>query len=177
MKKQILIWLMFLTTIFIIPGCYTVIWSPDMQFPSKENSDYQYDGYYSDPYYGNYNYYYDHPWWLDIPATYYTPPGTEIQQNKNGSNYNRSTSTSILRSGGRGTESSRPIIQNTIPTRSGNTSTTKGSTTTYGKNNHSDNAGAKTESQNSSSSRSSNTNSSNTLRNNDGGRNNNNGRH
>lgn len=70
MKKILLsIFLSVITTIGL-SGCYTIIWSPDSEFPTQDNSDYT-TIYYSPTYYGPYYGWYDVPWWYD-----YAPPVT-----------------------------------------------------------------------------------------------------
>ncbi|MFA6598454.1 MAG: hypothetical protein WCS69_12070 [Ignavibacteriaceae bacterium] len=47
-------------------GCYTVLWTPDVALPTKDQSEND-DSYYDEPYYGDYNPYYERPWWYSIP--------------------------------------------------------------------------------------------------------------
>lgn len=52
--------------IISVTGCYTVIWDPSQpQLPRAENNN-EDTGFYADPYYGQYAYFYDSPWWYDI---------------------------------------------------------------------------------------------------------------
>lgn len=147
MKKLICVAAIF---IFLnITGCYTVIWSPGMDFPTAEsNSEYNstdttdyYNGsdnyvdtygdvYYSEPYYGHYASYYNIPWWYSI-----TPPKVN---NKNHKNNGKATANSngdvspIRNSGdGRGnSDRNTGDIINTPPvTVSGSNSTSSGTTT------------------------------------------------
>ncbi len=66
--KNIILNLLILTAVgLFLSGCYTVVWSPEDNFPTQ--SDYEqgyYDGYYGSPFYGDYGYYYNYPWWLNI---------------------------------------------------------------------------------------------------------------
>lgn len=80
--RSVLVAILFLS----FTGCYTVIWSPDMEFPDRQNSDEEYSGYYSDSYYGGYYYYYDYPWWMAI-----TPPSYYIGDNDEENIRDRST--------------------------------------------------------------------------------------
>jgi hypothetical protein len=80
MKYYIVVLYLFLTLSFT--GCYTVIWTPEKEFPTESSyyeSGYSYyeDAYYADPYYGGYNYYYEYPWWLSM-----TPPVTSREETK-----------------------------------------------------------------------------------------------
>ena len=47
-------------------GCYTVIWTPDVAFPTKDQSENS-DSYYEEIYYGDYSPYYEMPWWYSVP--------------------------------------------------------------------------------------------------------------
>lgn len=55
-----------------LTGCYTVIWDPSQPQLPESNNNQEAEGFYPDPYYGDYSYYYDSPWWFDISLT---PPG------------------------------------------------------------------------------------------------------
>jgi len=95
--------LAFLTILFTLQGCYTVIWTPDVAFPSKEKSE-ESDSYYEDVYYSPY---YDTPWWYTVP-----PPPTFTPLVKE-----RDAQATKLRNGsepGRGTPE-RPIIIERTP--------------------------------------------------------------
>lgn len=59
--------LTFVTLLVGFQGCYTVIWTPDIDFPTKETSDNS-DSYYEEPYLIPY---YGDPWWYTVP-----PPPT-----------------------------------------------------------------------------------------------------
>ena len=79
--KKLLLQIFFITLfIFGLNGCYTIIWSPDSEFPNQDNSEAG-AAYYSDYYYGDYYYFYDIPWWYDFipPAT--TGSGTTNRDN------------------------------------------------------------------------------------------------
>lgn len=95
--------LAFVTILFALQSCYTVIWTPDVAFPSKEKSE-ESDSYYDDVYYSPY---YDIPWWYTIPPPpTYTPLVNE-----------RDAQTTKLRNGsepGRGTPE-RPNIPERTP--------------------------------------------------------------
>lgn len=144
MKKLICVAAIFL--FLNITGCYTVIWSPGMDFPTAEKtndynpndttgyysgSDNNGDFYYSEPYYGHYAGYYNIPWWYSIP-----PPTVSNSNNKNNSKTatNRSSDVSPIRNSGDGRGSSdrnTGEIINTPPvTVSGSGSTSSGTTTT-----------------------------------------------
>ncbi len=81
MKKYLLnIAAIFLLT-FSITGCYTVIWDPSQpQLPDNQNSDIN-TGFYSDPYFGGYAYYYDSPWWFDLSLP--TTNGNDVNRDGN----------------------------------------------------------------------------------------------
>lgn len=115
MKKIIasitLIFLLFIT----LPGCYTVVWEPDMEFPNEDNSEYSQESYYDGNYYGDYNYFYNQPWWLSLNPP--TKDGITIQRNKNGS-------TEALRNSGDGRNSGTGrnpggVLDTPPPTRDG----------------------------------------------------------
>jgi hypothetical protein len=46
-----------------LPGCYTVIWNPDMEFPNEDNSDVVYNNSF---YFGDLYNYYCLPWWFRV---------------------------------------------------------------------------------------------------------------
>lgn len=86
--------LAFVILLFGLQGCYTVIWTPDIDFPTKENSD-DSESYYDEPYYGDYTPYYGLPWWYSIPSTTFTPlvkeRSNEVTKLRNGSEPGRGT--------------------------------------------------------------------------------------
>ncbi|MDP1994172.1 MAG: hypothetical protein Q8K40_02895 [Ignavibacteria bacterium] len=103
--------LAFVFLLFGLQGCYTVIWTPDIDFPTKENSD-DSESYYEEPYYGDYTPYYGLPWWYTVPPTTFTPLVKE-----------RSKEVTKLRNGsepGRGNPD-RPIIIERMPHDGGST--------------------------------------------------------
>ena len=116
MKPAILRIIFVTFVLFGLNGCYTIIWSPDMEFPTEDNSDLT-TIYYGDAYYGPYYYYYDYPWWLDIVPPVTGPVTTERSGNGE---------TSTLRNTGeRGTPPRVPELlppsRNATPTNTGNT--------------------------------------------------------
>ena len=152
--------------IFIIAvglsGCYTIVWTPKDNFPTAENSDYQDNGYYTNPYYGDYNYYYNYPWWYSMapPAQSYVRDQNQGQQN--------------LRNGmeGRGNTSRTGILQTELPAYGTSSAATGASGTPINK----DSSGNRIESKNTgttNTARPTSSTNNNTLRNNDGSRNNN----
>jgi len=79
--KKLLLQIFFITLfIFGLNGCYTIIWSPDSEFPNQDNSE-AVTVYYGDIYYGDYYYFYDIPWWYD-----YNPPVATGSDTKNREN-------------------------------------------------------------------------------------------
>jgi len=54
-------------SLLLLQGCYTVIWTPDMDFPTKDTSEAN-DSFYDGGYYGGYTPYYEVPWWYSYPA-------------------------------------------------------------------------------------------------------------
>lgn len=86
--------LAFVILLFGFQGCYTVIWTPDIDFPTKENSD-DSESYYEEPYYGDYTPYYGLPWWYTVPPTTFTPlvkeRSNEVTKLRNGSEPGRGT--------------------------------------------------------------------------------------
>ncbi len=159
MKTKILILTLFALFSFGFAGCYTVIWSPDMQFPTQADSGTEVNNYYSYNYYGDYNYYYAEPWWYSLAPPAYIAPTKE-----------RTNADERLRNntGGRGT-SARDIIRTAPPSRNSNPPAV--APPSHG------NTGSsmKTESQ-SGNTRSQSSSSNNNLRNNDGSRKSDNGR-
>lgn len=83
MKNNFLNLAALLLLTFSITGCYTVIWDPSQpQLPERNNNG-VYEGYYSDPYYGDYAYYYDSPWWFDISINSIKTENTDRDGNTN----------------------------------------------------------------------------------------------
>lgn len=147
---------------FSLTGCYTVVWEPDMEFPNEYNSEISSDVYYVESYYGNYDYFYNYPWWLSI-----TPPTKERVTDRD---KNPSMNTLRNENGGRINTGNRnpDILVTPPPSRDGssnNTGSDSGSNT--GSNDRSvntDNSSNTNRSNNSG-------NSQNPVRNNDGNRN------
>jgi hypothetical protein len=154
----------FLITISLT-GCYTVLWTPNDNFPTDSNSDNQDDGFYPETYYGDYAPYYTTPWWYEI-----TPP--------NNPGYVRDTSRSetFIRNdnGGRGSEPrnvlASPPPARIEPTNTGTTGSNNSNTSTNNSNSSNGNRVETTKSGNNSSARAGNSNN-NTVRNNNGSRN------
>lgn len=142
---------------FLISGCYTIIWTPEKEFPNESSYSSYGSGYY---HYDQYYYYYDFPWWLEI-----TPPSTTQTKYERDPDGNIG---SIRNSGeGRGTDNTGRILETPPTTRSGNNGNETSTTT---------NSGSQTKERSSSgstSTRESSNNSSDNVRNNDGTRNNN----
>jgi hypothetical protein len=134
-----------------ITGCYTVIWSPGMDFPTAEGTsefnstdttlyytgsdnygDPYGDVYYSEPYYGHYANYYNTPWWYSI-----NPPAGSNSHNKNNgkATANRNGDVTPIRNSGDGRGNSDrnsgtgDIITTPSVTVSGSGSTTTGAGT------------------------------------------------
>lgn len=156
--KKLLIKILF-TAFFIfgLSGCYTIIWSPDAEFPTQDNSDNS-TIYYGDTYYGDYYYYYDTPWWYDYVPPVSSGPATKTR--------NDNTDIGRLRDSGdsRGDAGRIPDVQ--PPSKSENppqNTNDKGNTNNTG-------TSTETSARNSSSSSSGNTGGSGSVRNNDGGR-------
>jgi hypothetical protein len=147
---------------FFISGCYTVIWTPEDEFPNDEN--YNNDpGYYID----NYYYYYDYPWWYTI-----TPPSPKT---KNGE-YERDRNNNInkIRNNGDGRrteEQGREVLNTPPPTVDSDSDKNTGNTSAEVKSNVSNSTPNLNKS-----SRQNSGNSSNNVRNNNGSRNNGRGR-
>jgi len=137
MKKLLFKLSFILLIIFGFSGCYTIIWSPDSEFPNQDNSDNS-TIYYGDPYYGPYYDYYDIPWWYDFaPAPTVTRPTRE----------NNPEIGRLRDSGGDRGESPRiPDVQ--PPSRNGDTTSNN---TNTGSSNSSGNSSTETERSSSSS--------------------------
>jgi len=93
-------------TMIAVQGCYTVLWTPDVAFPTKELRE-DSDSFYEEIYYGEYSPYYEIPWWYTIP-----PPPSFVTPVRV-----RDTQETLLRSGGttdRGTPEI-PILLDTNP--------------------------------------------------------------
>jgi hypothetical protein len=142
MKKLLCIAAIFL--FLNITGCYTVIWSPGMDFPTADNQN-EYNsadstGYYNEsdnyssnndnfyfaPYYGSYDPWYNTPWWYSYP-----PPTVNSDKNKTAKTRN-AESDKVRNSGdGRGQSGRSGEIINTPPVSvSGSGSTSSGSSST-----------------------------------------------
>jgi hypothetical protein len=157
MKKNIIKIIMILIIAITFGGCYTVLWQPEESLPNESYNQI----YYSEPYYGDYNYYYDYPWWLTIG------PPANITQPKNNE---RGSGATIIRNGGeRNTQSGeRPIINTSSPTKSSSSDTSSQPAAKRSSDNNSS-----TQSRSSDNSRNDNSGS---TRNNNGSRNSGNGR-
>jgi len=85
---------LFVSFIFLLQGCYTIIWTPDLELPTKDTSE-RSDSYYDPDDYGNYYPYYEIPWWYSIPPATYTPPvkprGPLVEKVRNTGNTDRTT--------------------------------------------------------------------------------------
>jgi hypothetical protein len=176
--------LLFVAAIFFflnITGCYTVIWSPGMDFPTADrNSEYNstdsteyYSGsdnygdtygdvYYSEPYYGHYAGYYNTPWWYSI-----APPTANHNKNKNNGKATANSNgevTPIRNSGdGRGSsDRNTGDIINTPPVTVSGSGSSGSGTTTSGSDVKKTDSGSDNSRQNTSSG---------SVRNNDGSRN------
>jgi hypothetical protein len=147
MKKLLCVAAIFL--FLNITGCYTVIWSPGMDFPTADKtseynstdttdyyggsdnySDTYGDVYYSEPYYGHYAGYYNIPWWYSIAP----PTVSQNNYNNNGKTItNRSSDIGPIRNSGDGRgnpDRNTGDLINTPPvTISGSGSTNSGTTT------------------------------------------------
>jgi hypothetical protein len=158
--KTIILKVVFITLVTLgLNGCYTIIWSPDSQLPTEDNS--VTNIYYGDNYYGDYYYFYDTPWWWDYS---YNPPVTGVTRP------GRDESTQPIRElGGRApVERTPPILVTPPPSRDANPPSSGNSGSTG-------NNGSSAETVRSSSSSSSNSSgressSSGSVRNNNGGR-------
>lgn len=159
MKKYILS-ILILSALFLINGCYTVIWMPDEQFPSEVTTN----EYYDQTYYGDYYGFYDYPWWMRL-APPSTPIGSDYIRNENG------TTSSLRNEGeGRNTDTGRKVLQTAPPSRDSNSGTSTNETNSSSNNNNN------SSSVNSNSNSNTRNSDSNSIRNNDGNRNSNSGR-
>jgi len=50
---------------FVLTGCYTVVWQPNEELPTKENSDKNENVFYDTNNFGVFSPYYNSPWWLN----------------------------------------------------------------------------------------------------------------
>lgn len=114
--KKLLLQIFFITMfIFGLNGCYTIIWSPDSEFPNQDNSEAG-AAYYGDYYYGDYYYFYDIPWWYD-----FIPPVAAGTGNSGNSNRDNNSEIGTLRdTGGRSDPLRVPDVQ--PPSRDQNSS-------------------------------------------------------
>ncbi len=177
MKKNILKLILIITVVISFGGCYTILWSPDEQLPSGNNSSENSENidqiYYSEPFYGDYNYYYGHPWWITRHPMYLPPTQNENVDKGNGVNTIRDNNTIRNNNGTRNTtDNNRPIINTGPPVKSSsnNNNDSSGSVSKTSSNNN-NNSGEKTRA-----SEGSRTNDDNSARNNNGSRNSGNGR-
>jgi len=139
-------------------GCYTIIWSPDAELPSEDNSTTNI--YYGDTYYGDYYYFYDTPWWWDYS---YNPGITKPV---------RDAGTQPVRDLGGRTPSPRDPILTAPPSRDANPPTTGSDGSSTGNNGSSTETTVRgsSSSNSGSSGRENSSGSGNTVRNNNGGR-------
>ena len=56
--------------LLLLPGCYTTVWSPEQDIPETVDNS---DSFYPQDYYGDYNNYYNTPWWVSIDN-----PGVQV---------------------------------------------------------------------------------------------------
>lgn len=109
MKKFLAIAALFVTLNFT--GCYTIVWTPEDNFPTESTGNYEeqyYNEYYSPDYYGPYYSYYNYPWWLSIDAA-------SINQTVKKDVKRDSNETGRNEDGGRGSSGSRGTIIGTPP--------------------------------------------------------------
>jgi len=74
-----------LISLFVLQGCYTIVWDPmTMEFPREDNSESTPSYYEETDYYGRYSEYYNRPWWYSIspPSTFKIDPSTPGNQGK-----------------------------------------------------------------------------------------------
>ncbi len=167
--KKYLIEILLISLITVgLTGCYTMLWTPDQNYPT-ENTNNQEDTFYPAEYYGDYSSYYATPWWLTIAPPYQY--NSNQQYNKNG----RSQSTTLIRnSNGERGSVPRTVLDTPPPARVEPANTTSSGSNNSNNSNSSNNSnGSRVESTNSgnnSASRSGNSNN-NSLRNNNGSRN------
>ena len=153
-----------LLTAILISGCYTVIWTPDEEFPNDRNTEYGNDSYYPDYYYGGYDGFYDYPWWLN-----FTPPSYIAPKNTPDRSENSNTGTIRNTDNGRGKEDRKEILETPPPTKTENDTSTNNNSSNSGSGRTSVESSNTNSNSNTSSRGSSNTNSNN-VRNSDGGR-------
>ncbi len=163
MKKYIFKLFLIVTVVFSLTGCYTIMWSPDEQLPSSENNN---QIYYSEPYYGDYGYYYDYPWWLTGTPAYVTPSESHSTERNSGNSSVRDNN------GSRYTPAERPIVNTKSPTRDSNSGNNNDSSGSVSKTSSTNNSGEQTRTSESPRSNDGN----NSARNNNGSRNSGNGR-
>ncbi|MDR3609911.1 MAG: hypothetical protein P4L27_05075 [Ignavibacteriaceae bacterium] len=144
--------LLSIAAIFIflnITGCYTIVWSPGMDFPTSDNSGEYYStdttGYYNEsdnysnsnnddfyyaPYYGPYAPYYHTPWWYSVTPPTVSGPGYD---NNSNTIVNRNGNANTLRNSGDGrgrNDRNTGDIINTPPVTVSSLGYTSGTTTT-----------------------------------------------
>ncbi len=156
--KTLILKIVFIALVTLgLNGCYTIIWSPDSEFPTEDNSTT--DIYYGNPYYGDYYYFYDTPWWWDYS---YTPVVTKQREN---------TATGSIRDLGRGQEPRVPVVIETAPPSRNADNGDTGTTGNKGNNSSSTETTVRSSSSsNSGSSDRQSSSSGSTVRNNNGGR-------
>lgn len=132
MKNNIYKLILILIPLISFGGCYTILWSPEEQLPSENNNS---QIYYSEPYYGDYGYYYDYPWWINEYPVYVTPAPSKSNE--------RTPEESTFRNGeARNTpDSNRPIINTKPPSRNGDSNN---NSSTVSKTNSSNNSSEQT---------------------------------
>jgi hypothetical protein len=166
MKNIVLKISLFILIGFSLTGCYTVIWTPDQEFPTSNNYYYEENNYYSGGFYpGAYDYYYGYPWWYSITPPVSNTESAEYNRDRNSNTGSlRNTDSGRTSSGDRGVINNPPSTRDSGNKNSGNTSspptTEKTRTTPETKSGSSD-----------SGKRDSGSSSGNDVRNNDGNRN------
>ena len=159
--KKLKYYIFIISSAFLLNGCYTILWTPEEDFPSESTIN----NYYDETYYGDYYSFYDYPWWLSIapPAA---PIGSDYIRTKDG------TITNIRNEGqGRNSNDSREIIKTNPPSRD-----ISGSNSSSGSQNSGNSSSSGSTSVNSSSNNNSRSSDNSSVRNNNGGRNSNSGR-
>lgn len=67
--RDIIIFMLVVAGISMLPGCYTMVWTPDQSLPDSTQTV---DNFYPEVFYGSYGSYYNSPWWTNSMPSYQT---------------------------------------------------------------------------------------------------------
>lgn len=137
MKPIIKVFVLILFISVLFPGCYTIVWDPNQEFPNEANTTDDTNEFYETEYFGGYGDYYEIPWWASLPTyTVYPQNVNEKTKTRTEQNTGRSSDQQNIRNsfGRESTNTGRDVQITTPPptqsSGSSGTTTTKSTTTT-----------------------------------------------